>query len=324
VALKPHDSNDDVLAPASDFTPGYDLLSDILRFVQLSGEFVFTTELREGSNLHIQSNSAFLHVVQDGELSVELDGQAPLRLSSGDVLVLPHPVDYRFREIGAKHQLHPPLVVKEFGPGDTVLRHGEGETRARTISATFQFANQNNILPLLALLPDMIHIAKDADQSAVLIRDVAQFLIVETAAREPGAALMISRVIDILIIRSIRTWAKSLSPRQGWVGALQDARISRAVAALHQNPSREWSVDDLASVAGMSRSRFAQLFLMTVGEPPLRYLHKWRLATASDLLKRSSVAVGEIAHRVGYDSEAAFSRAYKAMYGVSPRDARST
>ncbi len=324
VTSKPHDINDGLLAPASGSASGYDLLSDILRFVQLTGEFVFTTELKAGFNVSFQSRSAFLHVVQEGELSVELEGQPPFKLRTGDVLVLPHGVSYWLRDsMPLRGALEAPLMVREVGPNEATLRHGIGEERARTLSATFQFANQSHILPLLRLLPDTIHIAKDADQSAVLIRDVAQFLILETAEREPGAALMISRVIDILIIRSIRTWARSLTPREGWVGALRDARISRAVAALHQDPSRAWAVDELAAIAGMSRSRFAELFMSTVGEPPLRYLHRWRLATAADLLKRSSIAVGEVAHMVGYDSEAAFSRAYKTMYGVSPKDSRS-
>jgi AraC-like DNA-binding protein len=162
------------------------------------------------------------------------------------------------------------------------------------------------------------------DRSAILIRDVAQFLVVEHAAQEPGAALMISRVIDVLIIRCIRTWAKSLGARQGWIGALADARVSRAVAAIHRDPTRNWSVEGLASVAGISRSRFAQLFLATVGEPPLRYVHRWRLAMSFDLLRRSNLPVGEVAHAIGYESEAAFSRAYKTMFGTTPRDDRLT
>jgi len=183
--------------------------------------------------------------------------------------------------------------------------------------------NKGGLSPLLGHLPDVIHIAKDTDRSALLIRDVAKFLVVEHVAQEPGVALMISRLIDVLIIRCIRTWAKSLGPRQGWIGALADARVSRAVAQIHRDPARNWSVEGLASVAGMSRSRFAELFLATVGEPPLRYLHRWRLAMAFDLLRRSNLPVGEIAHAIGYASEAAFSRAYKIMFGTTPRDGRA-
>jgi AraC-like DNA-binding protein len=321
--LKPHDTNDGVLAPTSDLQPHTDLLSDILRFVQLNGERVLTTAFRSGFNVEFQRGAACIHVVQEGDVRISVDGRGPLELSAGDIVVLPHPARYRLSDGGRPDAaLHAPLQIDGPGANIAVLEHGQGAVAARTISATFQFENKAGVSPLLGLLPDVIHIAKDADQSAVLIRDVARFLVIEHAAREPGAALMISRVIDVLIIRCIRTWAKSLGPRQGWIGALADARISRAVAALHRDPARNWTVEALASVSGMSRSRFAELFLATVGEPPLRYLARWRLAMAFDLLRRSQLPVGEVAHAIGYGSEAAFSRAYKAMFGTTPRDER--
>jgi AraC-like DNA-binding protein len=321
--LKPHDANDGVLAPASDFQPHTDLLSDVLRFVQLNGERVLTTEFRSGFNVEFQRGSACIHVVQEGELRISVEGRSPLGLSAGDIVVLPHPARYTLSD-GGRPDAMAPLEIEASSANISALEHGRGAIAARTISATFQFENKGGVSPLLGLLPDVIHIAKDADQSAILIRDVAQFLVVEHAAQEPGAALMISRVIDVLIIRCIRTWAKSLGARQGWIGALADARVSRAVAAIHRDPTRNWSVEGLASVAGMSRSRFAQLFLATVGEPPLRYVHRWRLAMAFDLLRRSNLPVGEVAHAIGYESEAAFSRAYKTMFGTTPRDDRLT
>ncbi len=323
--MKPHDANDGVLAPASDFQPHTDLLSDILRFVRLKGERVLTTRFRSGFNVEFQRGMACIHVVQEGELRISVEGRAPLRLSAGDIVVLPHPARYRLSDGGRPDAaLEAPLAIEASGVNISVLEHGHGAIAARTISATFQFENKGGVSPLLGLLPDVVHIAKDADQSAVLIRDVAQFLVVEHAAQEPGAALMISRVIDVLIIRCIRTWAKSLGPRQGWIGALADARVSRAVAEIHRDPTRNWSVEGLASVAGMSRSRFAEMFSATVGEPPLRYLHRWRLLMAFDLLRRSNLPVGEVAHAIGYESEAAFSRAYKTMFGTTPRDGRLT
>ena len=321
--MKPHDGNDGVLAPASDLQPHTDLLSDILRFVQLSGERVLTTELRSGFNVEFQRGSACIHVVQEGELRISVEDRAPLRLSAGDIVVLPHPAKYRLSDGGRSDAaVEAPLQIEASGADLAVLEHGRGAIAARTVSATFQFENKSGVSPLLGLLPHIIHIAKDVDQSALLIRDVAQFLVVEQTAKEPGAALMISRLIDVLIIRCIRTWAKSLGPRQGWIGALADARISRAVAAIHRDPTKNWSVEGLASVAGMSRSRFAQLFLATAGEPPLRYIHRWRLAMAFDLLRGSNLPVSEVAHAIGYESEAAFSRAYKAMFGTTPRDGR--
>ena len=269
VVLKPHDRNDGVLAPASDFQLSNDRLSDILRFVQLNGERVFTAELGTGFSVLFQPGSACIHVIQEGLIDIEVEGRSPLRLSAGDIAVLPHPAKYTLTDgANCESEWKMTLEVDSSGVRASVLRHGTEAIAARTISATFQFENKAGVSSLLKLLPDVIHIARDADRSAVLIRDVAQFLVSETTNQEPGAALMVSRLIDILIIRCIR-WAKSLGTTRGWIGALADARVSRAVAALHRDPTRNWLVEELASVAGMSRSRFAELFVETVGEPPL-------------------------------------------------------
>lgn len=323
--MAPHDGNNGVLAPASDIETSPDLLSDILRFVQLTGGRVFTTECAQGFNMVFQPSSGCIHVVQEGEIDIYVEDDPPLRVSRGDVFVLPHPIRYALAcPSKSWRQARHEFGVDGSGVKVDVLRDGTGPVIARTLSATFQFENTGGMQPAVSLLPNYIHIARDIDQSAVLIRDVAQFLVFEKQANEPGAALMISRVIDILVIRSIRTWSKLHGQKQGWIGALADARVSRALSALHRNPSRPWSVADLASIAGMSRSRFAEVFLAAVGEPPLRYLHGWRLAVAADLLRKSNLRVGDIARHVGYDSEAAFSRAFKTSYGLSPRQARLT
>lgn len=322
--MKTHDTKDVVLAPSSDLEIHDDLLSNVLRFVQLKGEAVFTTELGEGFNIEFATGSGCLHVVQEGQVELQIEGQSPITACVGDVLVFPHSVVYRLRDPmpPTGDQLGSLKLSADRISGRSV-RHGHGTIRAGTISATFHFENRKANLPLIELLPNVIHIARDADHSSVLIRDVAQFLVVEITSHEPGATLMISRVIDILVIRCIRTWARSQDSRQGWIGALADGRISKAMAAVHRDVTRSWTVSDLASIAGMSRSRFSEVFQASVGTSPLRYLHRLRLMMASDLLKRSSLLVSETAHSVGYDSEAAFSRAYKAMFGRSPRESRS-
>jgi Cupin len=115
-----------------------------------------------------------------------------LSLSAGDIVVLPHPAKYRLSDGGRPNAaMEAPLEIEASGANISVLEHGRGAIAARTISATFHFENKSGVSPLLELLPHIIHIARDDDQSALLIRDVAQFLLVEHAAREPGAALMI-------------------------------------------------------------------------------------------------------------------------------------
>jgi AraC-like DNA-binding protein len=141
---------------------------------------------------------------------------------------------------------------------------------------------------------------------------------IEAGDIQPGAALMVSRLIDLVVIRTLRSWIQQ-GPASGWLGGLSDARIAAALTAIHERPRQKWSIDTLAAIAGMSRSSFCERFAALVGCSPLRYHNQWRLALARDLLSRRGARVGEIGFSIGYESEAAFSRAYKALFGHSPR-----
>jgi AraC-like DNA-binding protein len=130
---------------------------------------------------------------------------------------------------------------------------------------------------------------------------------------------MISRLIDLMVIRSLRSWAMTeKTAGSGWLGALGDVRISRALKAIHDAPFRRWTVAELAETAAMSRSSFAERFGTLVGEAPLHYQNRWRLSLAVGMLQQPDARVNDVAHRVGYESEAAFSRAFKALLGYSP------
>jgi AraC-like DNA-binding protein len=276
-----------------------DLLSDVLRFVQLKGGSVFSGGVPAGSELQRLRDVSSIHVVQDGGVELIRPTRAPLLIKAGEILLVPRG--------GVLHEIRASSSV---------------EPQPKMISATFTFDNAEAAAPLLKLLPDLIHITPAMDNSSVLIKDVAQFLVLETVNPEPGFSLMISRVIDILVIRCIRTWSRTVQ-NDGWVGSLADERISRAVAALHRDPTAAWTVGSLASLAGMSRSSFADRFTQLVGDPPLRYLQNWRLQLGFDLLHNTPLPVKEIAHAVGYESEAAFSRAYRTRFGSPPRGSRT-
>lgn len=315
-----HDGENGTLAQSSGTDE--DLLSSVLRYVQLKGDRVFSTSLRGGFSVKLPKISACFHVIREGSALFAIGGQPPFRAEAGDVIFMPR---------ASSHTLSDPIcnehdwVIFDVAAGaiPSLVEVGSGDVIASTISATFEFENANAVAPLLGILPDAVHIRRKDDNSAVLISDVAGFLVLEDVDREPGASLMISRVIDILVIRCIRSWVRNVDARQGWVGSLSDPRLSRVVAAIHKDPLGDWSVANLASIAGMSRSSFAERFQHIVGEPPLRYIQRWRLVMASELLQRSNNPVKDVARSVGYDSEAAFSRAYKAFFGRPPREART-
>ena len=140
-------------------------------------------------------------------------------------------------------------------------------------------------------------------------------------AREPrlGGETVITRLADILVIQAIRSWIEQDPAAQtGWLGALRDPQIGRAISLIHRDPARTWTVASLADEVAMSRSAFAARFAELVGEPPMHYVTRWRMHAAVTWLREGDATLGELALRLGYQSEAAFSRAFKRFIGVSP------
>ncbi|MDE1994522.1 MAG: cupin domain-containing protein, partial [Rhizobiaceae bacterium] len=160
--MVPHDGNNGIFAPASDTQTPTDLLSDILRFVQLRGERVFTTECADGFHIVFQPSSACIHVVQEGEIDIYIEDDPPLRLSQGDVFVLPHPIRYALAcPSKSWRKTKNELEIDGAGVKLDVLRNGVGPVVARTLSATFQFENSGGLQPALSLLPNYIHVERD-------------------------------------------------------------------------------------------------------------------------------------------------------------------
>lgn len=177
--------------------------------------------------------------------------------------------------------------------------------------------------PLLTMLPSVIHI-KGADGHAAPWLDMTlRFLASEVAAERPGRELVLRRLTDMLFIQVVRSWAETDgAPSHGWLAALRDPQIGAAIALIHRRPEHAWTVAKLAAAVHMSRSAFAARFAQLVGDPPLRYLRRWRMQKAMDLLRHSERRVAEVAVAVGYESEVAFSQAFKREVGYAPQDYR--
>ena len=139
-----------------------------------------------------------------------------------------------------------------------------------------------------------------------------------------GSALVISGLVNVIFIQAIRVWLQSQpKSRTGLLGALQDQRIATAIIAIHKQPQKDWGVGMLARIAGMSRSSFASQFCSLVGQPPLSYVSSWRMQMAAQLLrKQKKMSLSEVSDKVGYQSQPAFSKAFKRHHGVSPSQFR--
>jgi AraC-like DNA-binding protein len=300
-----------------------DLLSQMLTLIRLLGELVFTAELTAPWALQFSPGRAYFHVVTEGSVIVQAGNAPPVHATTGDLLMVPHGDGHVVMDsAGQAPVLVSQLLAEQSTVDRLVLRHGGNGDFAQVIVGQFRFEHQS--LPaIMAALPAVIHIRKCDSATAGWLEGLAHFLMVESQTPNPGSSLMVSRLIDLMVIRTLRTWAMAEETRgSGWLGALADARVSRALSAIHDAPFRRWTVAELAGVAGMSRSSFAERFAALVGEAPLHYQARWRLTLAVDLLQKPGARVGDVARQIGYDSDAAFSRAFKAMFGYAPVEAR--
>jgi transcriptional regulator GlxA family with amidase domain len=176
---------------------------------------------------------------------------------------------------------------------------------------------------VMSALPKVVHILSEDGETPDWLNAITHFLVKEAHDVEPGSSLMISRLIDLLVIRTLRTWAANQASPSSWIGGIAEQRIGRVLNAIHADPYRAWTVPELASMAAMSRSIFAERFTQRVGEAPLHYVKRWKLTLAADMLTSGGVRVTQVAQRTGYASDAAFSRAFKAQFGYAPSEAKA-
>jgi AraC-like DNA-binding protein len=268
-----------------------DLLSQVLAQIRLTGDRVYSSRLQARQHINLVARAAHVCVVEQGRLKV--GGEHSLTIEAGDLILLPH--------------------------DSSDLRVTASGGAAKLIVCRFWF-DAGSLRSMLFALPRVIHITRA--QAADWLEGIVRFMLIEADDMQPGGALMISRLIDLIVIRALRTWVHN-GAASGWLGGLTDVRVARALKTIHEQPLRRWSIDALAKIARMSRSSFYERFTALVGRSPLRYHNEWRLTLARDLLARRGSRVGEVGLAIGYESEAAFSRAYKAHFGRSPRDAQS-
>lgn len=306
-----------------------DVLSDVLTLIRLRGDLVYTARLAAPWGLRFQAGPSHFHFVETGTIWVTPEGQPSTRVEAGGLVLLP---------LGTGHVISdtPDSPIEEidvaaaqrFDRDTLVLRHGDAtsddgeEAASQLVNGFFSF--EGSQLPaIMAALPPLIHIPRGDAGAPGWLAAISHFLVGEARKPDPGSSLMISRLIDLLVIRTLRSWAASEATRIGWLGGLGEERIGRALSAMHANPFHRWTVRSLAQVANMSRSIFAERFTAAVGEPPLRYLSRWRLTIAADMLRSGKMKVTEAAYRSGYASDAAFSRAFKAHFGHAPSEWKS-
>jgi AraC-like DNA-binding protein len=320
-----HDADTLVHAPASATgavpPADPDLLSQVLTQVRLRGGAVYRAELGAPWALRFDAGAAHFYYVEQGAPWLHLAGRPPLPLARGDLLMLPH----RQHHVLSSSALVAPQDIEavshvHFGATRHVLRAGQGGAVCRLIGGQFHF-DGDAAAAILAALPPALHLPGHGAAAPPWLDAITRFLLQEAHGGGPGSALMVSRLVDLLVIRALRSWAESQVRYPGWVAGLSEMRLGRALRAIHAEPQRAWTVQALAALAGMSRSAFAERFTKAVGQAPLQYAQHWKLTLAHDMLVQG-VLVTQAAGRSGYASEAAFSRAFKSHFGYPPSTLR--
>lgn len=300
--------------------PPADPLGQALHPLQMSGAFYCRSELSEpwGLTLPPLPGLAWFHVVTAGAAELEVEGERR-QLRRDDFALVGRGTGHTLRSAaGAAAPDILSLEREQVSDRYEVLRHGGGGGRCEMICGAVRFgdpAAQN----LVELLPSVIHLEAAASGEVATMQATLALIAAETRALRPGGEAMITRLADVLIIQAIRAWIESAPGAQlGWLGALRDPQIGRALALIHGEPAREWTVAALAEEVAMSRSAFAARFTELVGTPVVKYLTEWRMRLALAELEADGATVAAVAAQLGYGSEAAFSRAFKRIIGVPP------
>ncbi|WP_245738056.1 AraC family transcriptional regulator [Streptomyces sparsogenes] len=277
----------------------YDLLSELLRAVRLSGERVSAYGPLDTFSVGF-SGIGTLHIIEEGEIVLRVDGAPQVeRAGRGDVILLPRG--------DAHHVSDADGHASAAGGGGASGYDVPAPRPARWLCGTFTIGDPQ-ASHLLASLPAVI-VLRDARGPALEGLEVARrMILIEMQSPSQGSAVMVARILDLLFIQILRAWAADAGAEPNWLAGALDPRIGPALSAIHRDPGRQWSVEELARACCLSRSAFAARFAERVGKPPAAYLAHVRLDAAAELLRDTSLPAGSIGENVGYTSEVSAAR----------------
>ncbi len=305
----------------TELPPSSDPLGEALHLLQLTGSVYARSELTApwGMELPPLVGHMMFHIVTAGHCWLEADGNEPLLLERGSLALVPHGLGHRLvDERGGEAVDFFDLPVERITERYELLNYGGGGDTCRLICVVVRF-DHAAAERLIDALPPVLHLDAWEGGDDRWLSDTLRFIAREAEALRPGGETVITRLADILVIQMVRNWIQSTADIDtGWLAALRDDQLGRAIAAIHREPGADWTLESLARTAAMSRSAFAARFTQVVGEPAMRYLTGWRLQLARAALRAGRDPLGLVAERFGYRSEAAFCRAFKREFGVSP------
>ena len=315
-----------------------DALSDVLGAVRLTGAVFLEMELHEHWSYLTAPARAIadvlmpdadhvvpFHLLSEGKCYARLPDGDPVELGAGDLILFPAGDRHVLTaQSSAALRLKPVEITGK--SLDSLLKRGEvtefkkaGAGSATRIVCGYLACDKRLAEPILSGLPRLLKVAMREGGTADWVRSSIRFSVEESAAARPGSAAVLARLSEVLFAEAIRYYADTLPPEgSGWLAGLKDRHVGRALALLHEQPALPWTVDELAAKVGLSRSALGERFNGLIGVPPMQYLTRWRTSLAARLLRESNFSILRVATDVGYESEAAFNRAFKRELGLPP------
>lgn len=319
-----------------------DTLSDVLRSIRLRGAVFYC--LSYGSEWAVEAPPAQdiagsvipgaehvmeYHVILKGSGWAAITGEPPVRLETGDIVMFPHGDGHVLSSAPGLHttRLNPewvratrndpkPIPIVFHTPHE--FTYGAAAPQSPTnLACGFLGCDLRPFNPLIAALPRMLHLPAAGD--GAWISEVMQRAVSASQNKRPGSEAVLERISEMMFVDAIRRHVERLPAEStGWLAGLSDRAVGRALALIHGEPARAWTVDLLADEIALSRSAFYERFVRLIGQPPMQYLTQWRMQVAANLLRSSRASVASIALDAGYESEAAFTRAFKRELGAPP------
>jgi AraC-like DNA-binding protein len=319
-------------------TLGIDVLSNVLRTVRLKGAVFFYVEAAPPWSAASSATNKLLHkvmpdaghlipyhVVIEGYCYGSVKDLAPVRMEAGDVIVFPHgdahvmSSEPGLEPAGQQFDTRPSLPQLPF-----LLHEGSQNSQSKTtLICGFLGCDAKPFNPLLSTLPRILHVQASSTPKAIWLNHFTHYAAMESKEKRAGGECVLAQLSELLFVEVVRIFLDSLPPEQtGWLAGLRDPYIGKALSLLHEKPGHAWGLEQLAHEVGLSRSVLAERFTHLVGSPPMQYLTQWRMQVAAGLLTHGSDKIARIAAETGYESEEAFSRAFKRSVGVSPAEWR--
>jgi AraC-like DNA-binding protein len=325
----------DFFAPA-ETRASMDALSEALRDMRVTGALLFNAEygapwgfVSPASHTYAPllapgtEHLVLFHLVTAGEATATVAGHGDVRLAPGEIVVFPHGDAHTMSNGPVRELIDTTRILPKILNGSLALERGGGGGAATTFVCGYFGCERYAERLFLAGLPPLFKVNVRGDAAGRWLEEAIRHAVEESGVRRAGRAAMLAKLSEALFIEGLSRYVDELPPEQtGWLVAARDEITGNALACLHRDPARPWTLADLAQEAGASRTVLTERFAHLLGEPPLAYLARWRLQLAARLLETTDRKVLRVALDVGYESEAAFSRAFKRHFDVPPAQYR--